>query len=360
MRFEEMAIHSKVLADILSTNQNSWKFSLWSNCEGLLAYREVRLRISIDDAHIQSIYSSYLASNSTECIAELKQICAAWNVDLPENERIESIRENVLLPKRNVLDTSNVRTRLMEQHLEKNSGFSVEETVLTIKNKTYSVVTSETDNFFNPSQPLVSVGSSSSREMILLEPDKNSIINQHYDVFVLLINSFLKKQKISKISPEHFLQLVNIQMSQIFPHSDEKKINELILLGIIDIQTPKSNGQPCISIEKFLQNKAGICRHHSLVAAYLMDRYITEHSEQCDFKGKPQIMRDNIKGGAHAWVTLICDKGRSYCFDSLNNVMGNLADLHFSLELAQKFGENALRHQNNKADKFRQTHPELS
>lgn len=45
-----------------------------------------------------------------------------------------------------------------------------------------------------------------------------------------------------------------------------------------------------------------------------------EHADQLSFKGKVQVMRDNVAGdmqGGHAWVTLLSDQGLICCIDTL-------------------------------------------
>lgn len=114
----------------------------------------------------------------------------------------------------------------------------------------------------------------------------------------------------------------------------------------------KTNKSPCISIEVFLKEEYGVCRHHSLVAAYFMDRLMTSKPELCAVTGKMQIMRSDVKGGAHAWLTFVTSDNRIYCVDTLNKFAGNLNNLEHRQTIERIFGRTAVKNQLIKADKI--------
>lgn len=76
-----------------------------------------------------------------------------------------------------------------------------------------------------------------------------------------------------------------------------------------------------------------------------MDRFLRHHPEACAFEGTLQSMRDNVKGGAHAWVTLVCKDGRMFCLDTLNHIGGSLDNPTFTENLKNVFGDEAVNNQ---------------
>lgn len=115
----------------------------------------------------------------------------------------------------------------------------------------------------------------------------------------------------------------------------------------------KRGGHPCIPIDRFIEKTVGVCRHHALVAAYLLDRFMQENWNRCTFTGKVQIMGDDIKGGGHAWLTLLSSVQETWAFDSLNNIIGNLNEEEFKQALIQKFGADPVERQIYKANLLR-------
>lgn len=84
-----------------------------------------------------------------------------------------------------------------------------------------------------------------------------------------------------------------------------------------------------------------------------------EHADQLSFKGKVQVMRDNVAGdmqGGHAWVTLLSDQGLICCIDTLNNLLADIGiDTQSQIflpkdKIIQKFGADVIQRQIKKAE----------
>lgn len=250
-----------------------------------------------------------------------------------------------------------------------------------IDGKGYRVVTSENSNFTK--FPMVSCGSNLSRELILLDPspEGSPLLHQKYSELVIHIDSHISLRR--SLDPHYQLSPLRLGLianafirKLVFPKSLLKNIEAELAAHIRNESTrcsKTSSGQSCIPLDSFIQSGLGVCRHHALVASYLLDRFLLEH-ENLTFSGKVQLMRDNINKGAHAWVTLIVSKDRTFnpetidilSIDSLHDLLIDLSDAAVPKYAPQTghflyYGEKALANQKTKArqlaEKARNTIP---
>lgn len=290
-----------------------------------------------------------------EPVDEIKNI-----LELIEKHKKEEFKDPKLkqdpMHKRPLNDpnTLNLRTTPMVELLAGNKDFNEKNLTLNVQGVSYKVITSDITDFADIKAPLVSCGSSKSREMILFDPENSPLLQKRYAYFSQALQRYMKDKKIDKLTPEQMIMFTTAFMQKVvFPVSKNlvEQVDMMVENCKKDAFIAKSNDQPCIPIDKFLEEKQGVCRHHSLVAAYFMDRFMKHHSDKCAFSGKLQVMRDNLdRGGAHAWLTLICDDGSTFAIDTLNNISGNLNDYNFQQKYKKSFGFKPLNHQKKKAE----------
>lgn len=382
-----------------------WKKNLAKACDkiGLLQFRLVRWLFSINNKNIENvnkIFQLHAYPKNTELKnykAIWDEMCKRWKLQnkvmsLPEEQadqklekspfreifkarkkipplqvqqiqkqeaakpqgRQKELRKKILKIRE---DEWHLRTVLMDKNLGRFTEYDLSKREIKVGDQLYQVISAEVDDFANSALPLASCGSAESREIILLDPKNSPLLQKKYQSFVVYLKNYLAEQNKDKLSPDEFLRFVCAFMDQkVFPIRSlnlEEKVENIIKEGQKNPQFLKIGKMPCLPIDHFIKEKVGVCRHHSLVAAYLVDKFIKENSECCDFKGKVQMMRDNIEGGAHVWVSLICDKGKTFILDTANNVKDDLQNPKFPRRL-DFIGPNALKRQLAKAEKVRQ------
>ena len=156
----------------------------------------------------------------------------------------------------------------------------------------YPMITRHTRDF---NVGLCSVGSSSSREIIVLDPSSR-LLQAYYS---LIIKSAAEKC----LSTQEVLQLVLRSTRNVFPSSAAHKLPE------------KPKVEPFVMLlDEFMNAGAGVCRHHTLLNAYVLSRLVADGILQGDVIHH----RQNIGRGAHTW-NIFQDKrdGKWYSLDSL-------------------------------------------
>ncbi len=207
---------------------------------------------------------------------------------------------------------------------------------LNIDGKSFEAITGKTQQFSR--QPVVSCGSSATREIILLDPLHSPLLEAHYKQFRRELNP--------KMSTQEILQaLKDYVRKEIFTNSKETELNRIINDARTTARTATHEDMPqvpipLIPIDHFIEKKCGVCRHHALVAAYMIDKLLAEQNPLIE--GTLQHMRGNVIMGAHVWVTFIPKRkpGRDpekYHLDTLWNLLVNFAKKD-SVELLEKAG----------------------
>lgn len=256
-------------------------------------------------------------------------------------------------PVRGAIRSAGMRTIGMWNHIDKLPQYDEQSDRITISGVDYQPVTHRVNTFADRATPLVSCGSSASREMILFDPKNSPELEKSYRLFARFAASY-KKQMGRDLQPNDLLELTNLFLkNEVFSRAcSVKELDSFIKEKGKEGSIAKIEGQPCIPIDEFIKSKMGVCRHHSIVAAYFIDRFVGHHPELCSFTCKVQVMREDVTGGAHAWVTIACSDGNNYALDTLNNIYGNLSDARFQARFAGVFGQQALQKQQEKAEKL--------
>ncbi|KTD70797.1 hypothetical protein [Legionella tucsonensis] len=167
------------------------------------------------------------------------------------------------------------------------------------------VVTRDVRNF---NQRVFSIGSSSNREMILLDPEAESLKKLYTEL----------RQNIKKDATTlEILQEISKLTQKTFPISHQVLLKEFV-------EKHLKEGNPVISLDEFMQAGMGVCRHHALLNAYLMSRLV----EDGILQGEVIHQRHSFpKEGVHTWNLFRDTKdGTLYSLDSLWKNVTSLAD----------------------------------
>lgn len=240
-------------------------------------------------------------------------------------------------------EASSMRTVMMEENLERSPHYNPKQKQLDINGVPHRVVDGTVVNFARCALPLVCVGANE-REYIVLDPKASPELEKCYQDFRALIGSSVK------VDRKQVLKALQSHLKNVFP--GRSKATEAFIQECR--QKYDGRGPFCIPIESFIEAKCGVCRHHSLLGAYLLDRFLHEHADKCTFKGKVFVMRHNLVEGAHAWISLVLESGEIYLVDTLNRVVGDINDPKFVSAIRGVFGDKAIANQKKKAVALKQ------
>lgn len=195
---------------------------------------------------------------------------------------------------------------------------------LMIGGRKFIPVDSTTTNFMGPMASLG--GSILGREIILLNylPEQlaayQSILELKYAHLLTELKTFTSPQDDKSDTTEDFLkQIKKYVQTYIFPLDNKGNLVALVEEDIL--QYKKENPElhikeaPFIPIEYFIHKKHGVCRHHAIVTAYLIDRLIREN--KMPLRGNIHVVRGELPQAPHAWVVFRSYNGKSYHLDTI-------------------------------------------
>lgn len=163
------------------------------------------------------------------------------------------------------------------------------------------IVTRHTRDF---NKKLYSVGSSNSREIILLDPE-DKILQELYTI--------LKKKLGHSSNPTEILEVVKTLTKTCFADNSPDQF----------ISSNLAQGKKVISLSEFILHGQGVCRHHTLLNSYFLSRLVSDGILQ----GEVIHHRQDFDKGAHTW-SLFHDRenGKVYSLDSLWNNLTCITD----------------------------------
>jgi len=182
-----------------------------------------------------------------------------------------------------------------------------------------------------PNGPFTYPGSSI-REVIVLDPANSPLLEKAYEN--------LQNELSLDNSEWEILQITSLYVrQQIFDLSlcDKKRVHSLIQRNYPNEQSPS------ISLETFLKEKTGICRHIALTTTYLIDRLIKDGW----LIGTAFLIRENLFNERHAWTLLLSEEG-AWHLDSFWNVLENGKTPSGFSHLCKKYGKDVMDRQKNR------------
>lgn len=249
------------------------------------------------------------------------------------------------------------RTKQMFSFLDGISARTQDKGALIIQGSSYKILTGQITDF---NQPLVSMGSSPTREIIQFDPQKSPRINRHLAQIKLELDKKRMGRELS--TKEALVYIKDYIRKHIFPPGQDnvdrvdamckQKLNEAGAVHVEYRESPfrrSSTKIPVIPLEEFVEKGVGVCRHHGLLTCYLMDQ-LTKGNNPI-LNGTVQHMRDNIEDGAHVWTVFIPKRKdvhtsrEMWHLDTLWNVLGDYQKPEVREVLKKLYSDNAIDNQ---------------
>lgn len=194
--------------------------------------------------------------------------------------------------------------------------------------------------------------SSPSREIILFNPNKSSVLNMSYWVFGVYLQKARAKgiedvlnssQKFFRENMFPFLRSPSMeQLTQAFV--DQKAQNKPEICT-----THKHEAIPLISLEDFFDKRVGVGPHLALISLYYLDKLANDKSSPlCG--GQAVLIRDNLENeagevvGAHTWVAFSKDD-RLFHIDPMWDYVADLGNPAKLEEAKKLYGARAIENE---------------
>jgi hypothetical protein len=173
------------------------------------------------------------------------------------------------------------------------------------QNAYYPMVNRDLRNF---NQRVFSLGASSSREILMLDPESQAL----KDAYAELLKNIIKGASTLDIIKE-----ISKVTQKVFPEIETSHLKTFVSKLL-------QNGTPFVSLSTFMTARIGVCRQHALLNAYLMSKLVEDKLLQ----GEVIHQRHTFPGqGAHTWNLFRDAKdGKLYSLDSLWKSVASLAD----------------------------------
>jgi hypothetical protein len=260
-----------------------------------------------------------------------------------------------------VLDNIGVRTKAANAFLKElvNYQWNAYGSQIEFNHQLYTPIASNQFGFSK--RKLISCGSSHEREFILCDFERSPLLKEHYKKLVKRLKKAIPPGSHSVPSAVGLSLIMSYIRKEIFPYDEDFNLTEATKKAVKAYKTthPKhhlmlKNGMdsiPVVPIDYFVEQQIGVCRHHALVAAMLIDKLMDKYGGILIPKGIVQHVRDNMKkGGAHVWVVLIEPDGTKWHFDTLWQMAGRLSNSTYRTIFEQTYGATVLRNQDIKTD----------
>lgn len=213
-----------------------------------------------------------------------------------------------------IADDEQLRTKMMFNNMKKHQWLTFrkhgDKNYLSLNSKQYLIIERWTTDFCT--EAMISVGASLEREIILLDPQHAELKKRYKDL----------KSRIKKNLPlqDVFNTIIAYLRKKIFTAKD---LNN----GVKEIANnwtgDKYKGHPIIPLQHFLNLGVGVCRHHALAVAYLLNCLM---NDELIPQGRIYHCRDNVPNGAHVFIIFqpFNQPNSLYLLDSLWNIQADI------------------------------------
>jgi hypothetical protein len=290
-----------------------------------------------------------------------QQVLSFPPIESKPNEQVKLIIKPNLeeKPPNKNKDCIGERTQFALKFVENLDQYNSTNNTVRYQDQEYTCIRTDTISFSKTK--LISVGSHFDREMITLDPN-SLILNRCYDDFFHAIKEHCKNSKSTHLSMEIIMPILKKHVrNQIFPSCTDKSVVKNVDNFVKKYKqdnpdkciTVRNDSIPIISIDEFIEKGLGVCRHHALITAYLLDRLIQEQGGKLVPLGIVQHMRDNLdKGGAHVWINFTEVSKRKWHIDTLWNLGLEFTNPKSKISkfLAEKYGPKTMKNQRDKTD----------
>lgn len=260
-----------------------------------------------------------------------------------------------------VLDNIGVRTKAANAILKElvNYQWNAYESQIEFNQQLYTPIASNQFGFSK--RKLISCGSSHEREFILCDFGRSPLLKEHYKKLVKRLKKAIPPGSHSVPTAIALSVIMSYIRKEIFPYDENFSLTQATKKAVKAYKTTHpehclmfKNGIdsiPVVPIDYFVEQQIGVCRHHALVAAMLIDKLMDKYGGILIPKGIVQHLRDNMKnGGAHVWVALIEPDGTKWHLDTLWQMAGRILNSTYRAMLEQTYGSTIVRNQDIKTD----------
>lgn len=171
------------------------------------------------------------------------------------------------------------------------------------------------------------------REVICVIPKQSPLLEIAVNALITRLHNGMSEQEILSIT----MQFIKDELFS----SDN--CNETALQQLI---ASFEGNEPEISLEVFLREKTGICRHIALTATYLLDQL----SKKNILNGTAFLIREDTPFGRHAW-TLFLSKTSSWHLDVCWGILENGKTKKGYTVLSRYYGKEVMIKQKQKWEK---------
>lgn len=216
-----------------------------------------------------------------------------------------------------------LRSIQMFQFLRQFPAYDEHRKMIKLQGKDYIPLTAAVQDISK--KAVASCGSSKNREIIVLDPQNSPELDKHFGNLLIQLQNLQKERGRSLTEEEVLKQVQDYVRHDIFPTRCDpdlqQKLDNFVKLYFDNPNVPKtkyrgSDGRvdvPIIPIDDFIKKGLGVCRHHAMVTAYILDKLTKEPLGSRFLEGTVQHMRENItikknQMCGHIWVTLVNSK----------------------------------------------------
>lgn len=147
------------------------------------------------------------------------------------------------------------------------------------------------------------------REAIVVDYSKSPKLRELYEI------AKGKSVEGGAINKKRILRAVYDSVKEAMPKQSDEAVNELIQKYNVE-----KDGK--ISLDVFLKEGVGVCRHDALACAVLLEQF----KKKGIIRGKPSVDRNSNNRGGHAWCRYASDSGKVFILDVRQKYLGSLED----------------------------------
>lgn len=356
-------------AQILFSALHKWTTMINENFHELLLNNKIQNGQKIDELQgvllnyvlkLQSDLEFYFKSETTNNTIYLVKMRSLFDrlfkevVDIhkrfKDHSVIPRIRNKTSVPVKIGAAALGIRTTEMNRELMGIQEYNPETRKLTYRDVDYSPITGE--NVRISQIPTASCGSSDKREVIILDPKKSPLLDMHYKrLLVKLCQHYNQSEQMPPFSLKELLKNVKDYIrEEIFINKGDDidlfiaNWNKNQPHRYVNKSLRNRNVKlPVIPIDAFIEN-GGECRHHAMVASYLVDRLSFEFQGWLVPRCVVQVIRGvRPSGGAHSWIVVTAESGEQYLLDSINNRMRDINNKDNVETLIKHYGQELVQ-----------------
>ncbi|MBS0655036.1 MAG: hypothetical protein JSR46_04605 [Verrucomicrobia bacterium] len=245
------------------------------------------------------------------------------------------------------------RSLQMKKKISRFPNYNPTTKTLYVNRIGYTPITSKCSSFFT--HPTASCGAASEREVILLDPENSPLLNEHFTKILKILSEDTKKRgtlETIKIVADYVYNTIFWDKSGDLVLQLKNYVNELKSDTTIHQIEDSGTKVPCIPIDRFISKGRGVCRHHSIVTAYILDGLTKQRPPY--LSGAVQIVRDTLKSGSgHSWAAFV-NNSRKVHTDTLLRIVSDISDpgnrkmleSHYGADVVERMVQKLNRYQN--------------